>query len=64
MSLIDKVKNKLQMAKGQGKEQTGRATGDADLEARGRGDRVEGGAKQAGEHVKDVGKDIKDSFKK
>jgi uncharacterized protein YjbJ (UPF0337 family) len=64
MSLIDKVKNKLQMAKGQGKEQAGHATGDADLEARGRGDRVEGGAKQAGEHVKDVGKDIKDSFKK
>jgi uncharacterized protein YjbJ (UPF0337 family) len=64
MSFIDKVKNKLQMAKGHGKEQTGRATGDPDLEARGRGDRVQGGAKQAGEHLKDVGKDIRDSFKK
>ncbi|HEY0538384.1 MAG TPA: CsbD family protein [Actinoallomurus sp.] len=64
MSLIDKVKNKLQMAKGHGKEQAGHATGNPDLEAQGRSDRVEGGAKQAGEHVKDVGKDIKDSFKK
>jgi uncharacterized protein YjbJ (UPF0337 family) len=64
MSLIDKVKNKLQMAKGHGKEQTGRATRDADLEARGRGDRAQGGAKQVGEHLKDMGKDIRKSFKK
>jgi uncharacterized protein YjbJ (UPF0337 family) len=64
MSLIDKVKNKLQMAKGQGKERTGRATGDADLEAEGRADRMEGGAKQTGERVKDIGKDVRDTFKK
>jgi uncharacterized protein YjbJ (UPF0337 family) len=64
MSLIDKVKNKLQMAKGRGKEQAGRATDDPDLEARGQGDRMAGGAKQTGEHVKDMGKDIKNSFKK
>jgi uncharacterized protein YjbJ (UPF0337 family) len=64
MSLIDKVKNKLQMAKGHGKETTGRAADDPDLEARGRGDRMQGGAKQMGEHLKDMGKDIKKSFKK
>jgi uncharacterized protein YjbJ (UPF0337 family) len=45
-------------------EQTGRAADDPDLEARGRGDRMSGGAKQAGEHLKDMGKDIKNSFKK
>lgn len=64
MSLIDKVKNKLQMAKGHGKENMGRATDDPDLEARGQGDRMQGGAKQMGEHLKDMGKDIKKSFKK
>lgn len=64
MSLIDKVKNKLQMAKGHSKEQAGRATRDPDLEARGRGDRIQGGAKQVGEHLKDMGKDIRKSFKK
>jgi uncharacterized protein YjbJ (UPF0337 family) len=64
MSLIDKVKNKLQMAKGRSKEQTGRVTGDPDLEARGQGDRAQGGAKQVGEHLKDMGKDIRKTFKK
>jgi uncharacterized protein YjbJ (UPF0337 family) len=64
MSLIDKVKNKLQMAKGHGKEHAGRATDDPDLETRGRGERLQGGAKQMGEHLKDMGKDIRKSFKK
>lgn len=64
MSLIDKVKNKLQMARGRGKEGMGRAADDTDLEARGRGDRMQGGAKQMGEHLKGMGKDIKKSFKK
>ena len=62
MSLIDKVKNKLQMAKGRGKEQAGRTADSPDLEARGRGDRMAGGAKQAGEHVKDAGRDVRDAF--
>jgi uncharacterized protein YjbJ (UPF0337 family) len=64
MSLIDKVKNKLQMAKGRGKEHVGRATDEPGLEARGRGDQMSGGAKQAGEHLKDMGKDIKKTFDK
>jgi uncharacterized protein YjbJ (UPF0337 family) len=64
MSLIDKVKNKLQMAKGHSKERAGRATDDPGLEARGQGDRAAGGAKQMGEHLKDMGKDIRKSFKK
>ena len=64
MSLIDKVRNKLQMAKGHTKEQAGQATGDADLEARGQGERMQGGAKQMGEHLKDMGRDIRKRFKK
>jgi uncharacterized protein YjbJ (UPF0337 family) len=64
MGFIDKIKNKLQMSKGRGKEEAGRATGDPYLKAEGRGDRVEGGAKQAGEHLKDAGKNVRDSFKK
>jgi uncharacterized protein YjbJ (UPF0337 family) len=64
MSLIDKVKNKLQMAKGRSKEHVGRAADEPDLETRGRGERMQGGAKQMGEHLKDMGKDIKKSFKR
>jgi uncharacterized protein YjbJ (UPF0337 family) len=64
MSLIDKVKNKLQMAKGHSKEQAGQVTRDPDLEARGRGERAHGGAKQVGEHLKDMGRDIRKTFKK
>jgi uncharacterized protein YjbJ (UPF0337 family) len=64
MSFMDKIKNRLQMGKGRGKEEAGRVTRDRDLEAEGRADRVGGAAKQTGEHVKDVGKDIRDGFKK
>jgi uncharacterized protein YjbJ (UPF0337 family) len=64
MSLIDKVKNKLQMAKGHSRQETGRMTRDRDMEARGRGDRAQGGAKQVGEHLKDMGKDIRKTFRK
>ena len=60
---MDKLKNKLQMGKGRAKEQTGRATDDPYLEAEGKGDRMEGGAKQVGEQVKDAGKNARDAFK-
>lgn len=64
MSVIDKIKNKLQMSKGRGKESVGRATDDPYLETEGRRERAHGGAKQAGEHVKDAAKSIRDTFKK
>ena len=64
MSLIDKVKNRLQMAKGHSKERAGRASDDPDLEARGHGERLQGGAKQMGEHLKDMGRDIRKNFKR
>ena len=54
MSAIDKAKDKAQTAKGQVKETTGRATGDRSLEAEGKGEKVVGNLKQAGENVKDA----------
>jgi uncharacterized protein YjbJ (UPF0337 family) len=54
VSALDKIKNKLQGAKGQAKEQTGKATNDRSLEAEGKGDQVSGSLKQAGENVKDA----------
>jgi uncharacterized protein YjbJ (UPF0337 family) len=54
MSAIDKAKDKAQAAKGQIKEATGKATNDRSLEAEGKGDRVAGNVKQAGEKIKDA----------
>jgi uncharacterized protein YjbJ (UPF0337 family) len=54
MSAIDKIKNKLQRAKGQAKKQTGKATNDRSLEAEGKGDEMSGNLKQAGENVRDA----------
>jgi uncharacterized protein YjbJ (UPF0337 family) len=54
MSAGDKVKDKVQSAKGKAKEETGKAIDDPVLEAEGKGDRVSGNLKQAGEKVKDA----------
>ena len=54
MSAIDKAKDKLQEAKGHVKETTGKATNDRSMEAEGKGDKVSGNLKQAGEKVKDA----------
>jgi uncharacterized protein YjbJ (UPF0337 family) len=64
MGFMDKLRNRFQMAKGHGEERAGRAMGDPDLEAKGAGDRVEGGTRQVGEQVKDVGKNVRDTFKR
>src|ERR1700722_9955208 len=64
MGFMDKLRNRFQMAKGHGEERAGRGKGDPDLEARGTGDRVEGGTRQVGEQVKDVGKNVRDTFKR
>lgn len=64
MSLMDKIKNKLQMSKGRTKEGVGRAADDPYLASEGRSERAEGGMKQAGEHVKDTARNIRDGFKK
>jgi uncharacterized protein YjbJ (UPF0337 family) len=54
MSAGDKAKNKMQTAKGKAKETTGRALDDPALKAKGKGDRVAGNLKQAGEKTKDA----------
>jgi uncharacterized protein YjbJ (UPF0337 family) len=54
MSAADKFKNKAEELQGKGKEGLGRASGDRELEAEGKGDQASGNLKQAGEKVKDV----------
>ena len=54
MGLGDKISNKTEELKGQGKEAAGKATDDKELEAEGHGDQAKGNLKQAGEKVKDV----------
>jgi uncharacterized protein YjbJ (UPF0337 family) len=54
MSAIDKAKNKAQEAKGHVKDAAGRATKDRSLQAEGKGDKVAGNLKQAGEKMKDA----------
>ncbi|NDU76113.1 CsbD family protein [Actinomadura sp. DSM 109109] len=61
MGFLDKMKNKAQQAKGRGKEEAGRRSGDPDLEAEGKGERTVGGAKQAGEKAKDAVREAKRS---
>jgi uncharacterized protein YjbJ (UPF0337 family) len=54
MSTADKAKNKVQETKGRVKEAAGKATNDRSLEGKGKGDKVAGNLKQAGEKVKDA----------
>jgi uncharacterized protein YjbJ (UPF0337 family) len=50
----DKARNTAQQAKGKVKEAAGKASGDRDLETKGKTDRAKGSLKQAGEKVKDA----------
>lgn len=63
MSFLDKLRNRLQMAKGRAKARTGRAAGDPYLATKGQGERASGAAKQVGEQAKDAGKNVRDAFK-
>lgn len=54
MATEDKAANKATEVKGDIKEGVGKATGDREMEAEGRGDQVKGNLKQAGEKVKDA----------
>jgi uncharacterized protein YjbJ (UPF0337 family) len=58
MGLDDKISNAGEKTAGKVKEATGKATGDQDLEAEGKGDQASGNIKQAGEKAKDAVKDI------
>jgi len=62
MGFMDKLRNRFKMGKGEAKQNVGRATGDPYLETRGQAERVDGAARQVGEHVKDAGKNVKDAL--
>ncbi|MFL6056886.1 MAG: CsbD family protein [Actinoallomurus sp.] len=64
MGLLDKLKNKMEKAKGRGKEAAGRTADDPYLESEGRRDRTAGGAKQVGEKAKDTAKEVRRTFKR
>ncbi len=54
LGIVDKAKDKAQEAKGDVKDKVGKATDDESLQAEGKGDKVSGNLKQAGEKVKDA----------
>jgi uncharacterized protein YjbJ (UPF0337 family) len=54
MGLGEKISNKAEELKGQGKEIVGKAIDDEELEAEGHGDQAKGNLKQVGEKIKDV----------
>lgn len=54
MGIGDKIENKAEEMKGEGKETIGRATDDEELVAEGQMDQAKGNIKQAGEKVKDI----------
>ena len=63
MGLGDKMSNKAEEMKGAAKEKFGDATDNESLQAEGAGDRAEANTKQAGEHLKDTARDVRDAFK-
>jgi uncharacterized protein YjbJ (UPF0337 family) len=54
VGLDDKISNKAEELKGQGKEHVGKAVDDPELEAEGHADQVKSNLKQAGEKIKDI----------
>jgi uncharacterized protein YjbJ (UPF0337 family) len=62
MATKDKASNKLQDLKGKAKEAAGSATGNRDLEAKGKTDQAKSAVKDVAEQVKDAGGKIKDAI--
>jgi len=54
MPTSNKAKNRAQLTKGKVKEAAGKLTGNDDLQAKGKADRMKGNLKQAGDKVKDA----------
>jgi uncharacterized protein YjbJ (UPF0337 family) len=59
MAEDDKIGNKAEQLKGQAKEAGGKATGDEELQAEGKGDQTASNLKQAIEKLKDAFKGSK-----
>jgi uncharacterized protein YjbJ (UPF0337 family) len=64
MGYTDKAANEAEQLKGKAKEWVGDKTDNESLEAEGVRDQASGGLKQAGEHVKDAARDLRNSAKK
>jgi len=64
MGIGDKISNKTEDLKGQGKEAAGKATNDPELEGEGKGDQASASIKDGVEKVKDAAKDVKDGLTK
>jgi uncharacterized protein YjbJ (UPF0337 family) len=64
MATQDKASNKAQDIKGKVKETVGKATGDEELERKGKTDQAKSAVKDVGEKVKDVGEKVKDAASK
>ncbi|MER5454444.1 CsbD family protein [Micromonospora sp. NPDC002389] len=64
MSFTDKAKNKVEELSGAAKERVGDMTDNERMRAEGASERSEARTRQAGEKVKDAGRDAKDAFTK
>ncbi|TJZ99730.1 CsbD family protein [Actinacidiphila oryziradicis] len=54
MGLGKKITHSAEKSKGRMKKDTGRATGNRSLEAKGKGEQTKGGLKQVGQNIKDA----------
>ena len=63
MGIGDKIGNKAEELGGKIKQGAGDATDNDRLAAEGQADQTSANAKQAGEHVKDTARDVKNAFK-
>jgi uncharacterized protein YjbJ (UPF0337 family) len=64
MSFADKVEHKAEELKGAAKEKFGDATDNERLEAEGAADQTAANAKQAGDHVKEAGRNVRDAVER
>jgi len=58
MGLQDKIKNTAEVLVGKAKEAAGKATGSEQLEVEGKLEQAKGSFRQAGEKIKDAGKNV------
>ena len=63
MSFQNRIRNRFQITRGRAKQKLGRATGNRRMRAEGVADQVGGNVKQAGEQLKDTGKDLGRRFR-
>jgi uncharacterized protein YjbJ (UPF0337 family) len=63
MSFQNRIRNRFQITRGRAKQKLGRATGNRRMRAEGVADQVGGNVRQAGEQLKDAGKDLGRRFR-